>query len=385
MLTKITLENFKSFHEKTEIDFNKTNYTFLPQNVADSGVLKGAVFVGANASGKSNVLEAIKLLLDLLFSESDLHLQLYANFLNLNDPEKNFFKISYEFLIRNHKIEYQVQYFNKTNAFIEYLSIDGKELMWRVDEDAKSFLSDASGVAYQSDSIIKDGLFLRTLYFNTKFIENEILQEWMQFLSASIYYHQARTELKLYSAKELKTIYQYLKENGTEEFNDFLSKYRFPHQIDYYQGDSQKGGSNMIFFKRTLGANSYINMPEVYESTGNRALIRMLHLFFVALSRNCMLIVDEFSSCLHNDLEELLMRHFMEKSKQSQIFIVTHSTNLLSNAILRPDQEYAVEFRKTGSSVKRFSSEQPRLAQNVEKMYVSGVFGGLPHYHETES
>jgi len=32
--------------------------------------------------------------------------------------------------------------------------------------------------------------------------------------------------------------------------------------------------------------------------------------------------------------------------------------------------------------VKRFSSEQPRSAQNIEKMYTSGVFGGLPNYVE---
>jgi hypothetical protein len=76
----------------------------------------------------------------------------------------------------------------------------------------------------------------------------------------------------------------------------------------------------------------------------------------------------------------------MEKSTHSQIFFVSHSTNLLSNTILRPDQEYSVEFRhEQGSSVKRFSSEQPRSAQNIEKMYVSGVFGGLPEYKEIEN
>jgi hypothetical protein len=76
----------------------------------------------------------------------------------------------------------------------------------------------------------------------------------------------------------------------------------------------------------------------------------------------------------------------MEKSTHSQIFFVSHSTNLLSNTILRPDQEYSVEFRQEqGSSVRRFSSEQPRSAQNIEKMYVSGVFGGLPEYREIEN
>ena len=65
------------------------------------------------------------------------------------------------------------------------------------------------------------------------------------------------------------------------------------------------------------------------------------------------------------------------------MIFVSHSTNLLSNSLLRPDQEYAVEFaNEEGSTVKRFSPEQPRSAQNVEKMYVSGIFGGLPHFNE---
>lgn len=56
MLTKVTLENFKSFKNKETIDLMKTNYTMLPQNVADNGVLKGCIFVGANASGKSTII-----------------------------------------------------------------------------------------------------------------------------------------------------------------------------------------------------------------------------------------------------------------------------------------------------------------------------------------
>ena len=45
MLTKIKLDNFKSFKNKTTVDLTKTNYTILPQNVADNGVLKGCIFV----------------------------------------------------------------------------------------------------------------------------------------------------------------------------------------------------------------------------------------------------------------------------------------------------------------------------------------------------
>ncbi|WP_026882469.1 ATP-binding protein [Clostridium akagii] len=94
-----------------------------------------------------------------------------------------------------------------------------------------------------------------------------------------------------------------------------------------------------------------------------------------------MLIIDEFSSAFHNQLEELLISYFMETSTNAQIFIVSHSTNLLSNNIFRPDQEYAVEFHgNDGSCINRFSNEKPREAQNIEKMYVNGIFGEMPVY-----
>ena len=49
MLTRLIIKNFKSFKEETVIDLAKTNYTLLPQNVADNSVLKECIFVGGNA------------------------------------------------------------------------------------------------------------------------------------------------------------------------------------------------------------------------------------------------------------------------------------------------------------------------------------------------
>ena len=71
----------------------------------------------------------------------------------------------------------------------------------------------------------------------------------------------------------------------------------------------------------------------------------------------------------------------MNNSTNTQMLLVSHSTNLLSNALLRPDQVYSVEMMGgEGSVLNRFSDEQPRVAQNIEKMYLSGVFGGIPEY-----
>ena len=55
----------------------------------------------------------------------------------------------------------------------------------------------------------------------------------------------------------------------------------------------------------------------------------------------------------------------------------------MNNTILRPDQIYSVYFDgKNGSVIERFSDEMPRESQNVEKMYLNGVFHGMPRYNK---
>ena len=58
MLTKIKLKNFMSFRNETVIDVKATNYKFLSETNVYNGVLKGLLFVGANASEKQMPLKA---------------------------------------------------------------------------------------------------------------------------------------------------------------------------------------------------------------------------------------------------------------------------------------------------------------------------------------
>lgn len=107
-----------------------------------------------------------------------------------------------------------------------------------------------------------------------------------------------------------------------------------------------------VFFKRK---GIEVPIPFFEESLGNQNLLRILPVFLSAINNGGMLLIDEFSSGFHNELESLLVRYFMEKANHAQMLFVSHSTNLLSNSILRPDQEYSVEFQdQNGSTVKDF-------------------------------
>ena len=50
MLKSVALRNFKSFHNKVKIDFEKTNYKTLLNTNVSGNLLKGELFVGKNAS-----------------------------------------------------------------------------------------------------------------------------------------------------------------------------------------------------------------------------------------------------------------------------------------------------------------------------------------------
>ena len=386
MLKKVGIKNFKSFKNQTEIDLSKTNYNFLSQNVNKDGILKGCIFVGPNASGKSSVVLSIKLLLDFLFKDRNIKLSVLKSLLS----EDESFSLTYSFVIDSQEVTYGFS-INPDKPFIEEsLFVDNKMMMQRMGTSAKSFIVNEQGVSYDESDVDKETLFLRTLFFNTKFTSNKTLKDWMEFLQNSVYINAFERNI-VYYGKDYKDLElsSYLKGNGLSKINDFFKEFNFEQDIEY----TNQGTGNVsalageeseknIFFKRK-GVESLIPFTE--ESLGNQNLLRMLPTFLHVINKSGMLLIDEFSSGFHNCLEALLVRYFFEKAKDSQMIFVSHSTNLLSNSLLRPDQEYAVDFNgKEGSSVIRFSKEKPRLAQNIEKMYVSGVFGGLPQFEENE-
>ena len=102
MLKSIKLDNYTTFINPTTIDFSATNYKFLDENIGTDKILKGCLFVGENASGKSQILKSIKLLLDLFFSNNDIDLKLYKSFYT----KQNNYKLEYDFVVDSKNIEY---------------------------------------------------------------------------------------------------------------------------------------------------------------------------------------------------------------------------------------------------------------------------------------
>ena len=114
-----------------------------------------------------------------------------------------------------------------------------------------------------------------------------------------------------------------------------------------------------------------------FVTQGNQVFADMLPDLICVIEKPGMFVIDEFGNSLHNRLAERIIKFFMEKASNSQMFVTSHDTSLFTKSIFRPDQINLLTFMDAkGSCVKRISQFKPREAQNVEKMYLGGMFEG---------
>lgn len=377
MLTSLTLKDYTTFIGETIFDFKATNYKILEDtNVGSNRILKGVLFVGENASGKTQVIKAIKLLLDVLLDNSEQNIASKKS-LYIKGTK---YSMVFTFNVLNNVIKYEIV-FNNNNIYSEKLYVNNILKLNRLKENGETNF----GIETNSVEVNPNLSLLKLEYYNTKFNNDKILNEWFEFLKNSVYIDCDLKRIKVFNPNNLSKqfIGEYAKENEPTFLNKLFSKLGYNSEIIF-----NKEENNLL-------ANSYeerislrkngtdVDIPLKLESTGNKAFINAIMPIAFATKNNCMVLVDEFSSGLHNELEEALIRYFFNNSKDSQMFFTTHSTNLLDNTIIRPDQIYSFKFdSKKGTLIKRFSSEFPRESQNIEKMYLNGVFDGMPSYNK---
>lgn len=379
MLTSITLKDYTTFISETTFDFTATNYKILEEtNVGKNRVLKGALFVGENASGKTQVLSSILLLLDLLLENAEQNFIMKKSMYTKGIK----FSLSYTFNIEGKNIKYDVEF--ESNAInSEKLYIDEELKLERLKNSGKSYFGDV-----KDNNDINPGLSLVKLeYYNTRFNNDLTLNKWFEFLKNSIYMNCLHGFIKSYNPVKVseQMIFKYAEGKDATELNNFIDKFGYNSEVVFNKQVSNKDKTMVInsdqetICIRKKGTDVAIPLP--LESTGNQVFINAILPIQFSTKNDCMIIVDEFSSGLHNELEEALIKYFFNNSKNSQIFFTSHSTNLIDTSIVRPDQIYSFKFdSKKGTLIKRFSDENPRESQNMEKMYLNGVFDGMPKY-----
>ena len=381
MLTKMYLTNFLSFINRTEFDFTSTKYTILEEtNVFNQSILKGGLFIGPNASGKTNALKGLSFLLYMITGEGNgSSFERYRCRFSRNP----LIVLEYDFSFLNKKLIYKIERNTQTKNISEEIIVDNISVLKRNGNIGELRIGDSVTI---DDNVDKDTLFLRTASFNTgRFPQIPILRELIEYLQNSYYIDGYNR-----GAVIGRSINKYAESNGVARINDYLREFNYDFFVEYGSQSTGEGATisvgsdeKIIFFKRKS-----FPFPSIFfdESQGNQVFADMLPGLISTIEKPGMLIIDEFGNSLHNRLAEKIVKFFMGKSEKSQLFITSHDTNLISNSVLRPDQIYLISFDgSNGSNVARVSKFKPREAQNLEKMYLGGMFEGLPIYEEIQN
>jgi hypothetical protein len=127
-------------------------------------------------------------------------------------------------------------------------------------------------------------------------------------------------------------------------------------------------------------------LDESKESDGTQAYFSALGPILRALNSGSVLLIDELESSLHPKLARELVGVFNSavlNPKGAQFVFTTHNTNLLDLDLLRRDQIWFTEKSSDGATrLYSLSDYQPRTSQNIEAGYLGGRFGAVPFLDE---
>lgn len=410
MILEIRLSNFFSINEEVVLDMKAANLQtkeskdLLGNTFVRNGerLLKTVAIYGANASGKSNIIKAIRACVQMVFeshnyNENTIFAFTPFKFGGIGKPSHFYIRFmigdveyEYSFSLTNTEIITEDLYYypngrkklvfarderrgpDKKNIY-EFRSVIRRPLDVAANTSNKTlFVSRAS----QMDRDVAKDVFR---YFNERFILNYL--GYNSYSIASLLNSNKDIILKVLKAADSDIIdiqsQHELKSLTTAVFdsqsNRLLSR-----------DDIQKPQLKITTFHR--------NNPEVAfdfyteESSGTQEFFHMMLTILNIIKNNKVLLIDEISMGLHVNLVEYILNLF-HQSESAQLIFSTHNTNLLNMKKLRKDQVYFVNKRDDGSSdlYSLFDYKDFRENMDAEKAYLQGRFDAIPYIDESSN
>lgn len=154
--------------------------------------------------------------------------------------------------------------------------------------------------------------------------------------------------------------------------------------------------SNQDFFILNIGKEETLSCKTIKFSHGKSNIlfdlseesdgtVRVLDLLEVLLSsEGKTYIIDELDRCLHPSLTYKFVDTFLElaSKKKIQLIVTTHESRLLDFDLLRRDEVWFVNKRKTGESdIYSLEEYNTRFDQKIDKAYLEGRYGGVPVFN----
>lgn len=408
MVLEIRLSNFFSIKDEVVLDMRAANIQSkkakeLEENIFVCGnerLLKTVAIYGANASGKSSIIKAIRACVRMIFeshnyNEDTIFAFTPFKFGGVGQPSSFFIRflldeVEYEYsftLIKTEIITESLYYYPNGRRSMIFIRDEQKGPDKKNIYDFKSVIKRPMDVAANTS---RKTLFISRAsqmdrdkakdvfrYFSERFILNYI--GYNSFSIETLLNENKDLFLKVLKIADSDIIdirsHHELKSLTTAIFdpqsNQLLSR-----------DDIQKPQLVITTFHKRNPEVSFDFFTE--ESDGTKILFNMMLTILNIICNNKILLIDEIETSLHIKLVEYIINLF-HQSKSAQLIYTTHNTYLLNTDKLRKDQIYFVNKREDASSdlYSLFDYKDFRETMDLEKAYLQGRFDAIPYIDDS--
>ena len=415
MLLSLKIENFRSIKSPLKIDFTtekRLNEDDLPYNSFihnGNEILKSLVLYGRNASGKSNILLALKAL-SWLINNSDAFkhgekIPPYEPFIfdseYINKPVK--FEIAFISIESKIRYKYTISY-NSSEIIYESLFFYPAGTIAKLYERTEKKIT--YGDYYQgTKKKIENDLLFNQLFLSksstskVKYLDDVYLYFTKYFYVSTIHDTEydkaiirAFSELVLKDKKLKHNLLELLKAADTSildfsitenekrmKFSDNVPKELQKEILEKFKYEVLT--SHSLFENGNEIGKTTLNLKK--ESLGTKKLFVIGSLILNALSNGGVIVIDELDKGLHPLLTKLIIKLFNSKNSNpinAQLIFATHDSTLLDNEILRRDQICFIDKDYQGGSTfyKLGDILGVRKDIPIDKWYLSGSFKAIP-------
>jgi AAA15 family ATPase/GTPase len=409
MLLRFGVTNHRSLRDRQELSLVASSLNDSPVGLIESRHAPGhkllpvLVIYGANASGKTNLVSAIRWMRSaILYSHSRgepdaaVGRTPFALDPAFGSSPSNF---EADFIVDDVRYHYG---FEVTNVAFT------AEWLFAFPNERRQALFERDGMNFRFGRNLKgrnqiiseltrsNSLFLSAAAQNGHEELTRISKFFQSIASGELYEHELMKNLT--DATIDARVIAFLKAAGTGVIDYRLKDVELPPELrEFQQGLNtlvkglnkfqiegfsldEKAAHLQFAHQGADGGSVYFDLQQ--ESDGTRRLLRLLIPAFRALDAGAIMAVDELDSSLHTQACELVVALFsspVTNSKGAQLIATTHDTNLLVSSHLRRDQVWLAEKDPEGAThVYPLTDFHTRKSDNLERGYLEGRYGAIP-------
>lgn len=422
MIIELRIKNYRSYKEPTSFTFEAVDEIFQEDNVSEltvegesKRILNSAAILGANASGKSNIIRALDTFRTVVVYSRNFSIDMgipgYSPFLDkdsYNKPVEMTLLLTESQKLYSYEISFTNSIFLK-ERLCEIIEEKEEEIFsLDFDEEKKvrrlhisdGWLEDGSSI--KNIELLPNQLFLS---FISTVPAKELNKIYSQIVSMSIVTTaniiDQKQNMDYVSSRILpnKKIFERLKRllkiadvgiNDADVIEHKPSEFSFPDNVseDFKKYVISNNQWEYRFHHKI--ENPIKTFEWSNESTGTLNIFGLGARILDTLDKGTFLAYDEMNMSIHPEMFKLLISLFnnpKSNPNKAQLLFTTHDVSAIGDSTLRADQIWFAE-KDSETGVSELYSVQDfdgaKINMPFEKWYRAGRFGALPKFGSIE-